>query len=338
MSCVDFIDNDTHLIKNDILMSDINLYSNEYLSLKEEEKNDEKSISDESNFQTFIKRELFLKDMASKNFLSENEDDDFDDSRRYEISTCKRQNSNNISSSFFPKLDFCTPPDTNTINENKDLNTTFTAQNKNSKKIFNIVKVPKSKQQIFQCMQKKRVNGDCRWGKKCMCDWDSIPVPKEKHFHFDRKKHRIVFQRRHLKIIYSIVDLTYPFDFNKCFDMIKKHIGDKTVQNYDKGKSFHIIKINNEEKIVTLKDKKILLKQNKMKKKGNISLDNNNKVLTKDEKSSGSSTNITTSINTGNKDEKNDEISEKIETKEKNDEVDDKVDKNEKKMEEVADK
>ena len=102
---------------------------------------------------------------------------------------------------------------------------------------------------------------------KYFCDWENIAVPKEKHFHFDRKKHRIVFQRRHLKVIYSIVDLAYPFNFNKCFDIIKKHIGDKTVQNYKEGKSFHIIKINNEEKIVTLKDKKLILKGNKMNKK-----------------------------------------------------------------------
>ena len=102
---------------------------------------------------------------------------------------------------------------------------------------------------------------------KYFCDWENIAVPKEKHFHFDRKKHRIVFQRRHLKVIYSIVDLAYPFNFNKCFDIIKKHIGDKTVQNYTEGKSFHIIKINNEEKIVTLKDKKLILKGNKMNKK-----------------------------------------------------------------------
>ena len=104
-------------------------------------------------------------------------------------------------------------------------------------------------------------------GKKFLCDWDNIPVPKEKHFHFDRKKHRIVFQRKHLKVIYSIVDLAYPPDFTKCFNMIKEHIGNKTVENYDKGKSFHIIKINNEEIIVTLKDKKNLLKQSKNKKR-----------------------------------------------------------------------
>ena len=314
MSCVEYLEGDSPLIKNDILLPELNIYPNEYLSLKEEEeKNEEKSISEESNFQNFIRRELFLKEMNGKNFLSENDDDDLDDTRRYEISSCKRPNSNNLNSSYFPNLDLINPLDINNKNEQPNLNNSLSAQNKSNKKIFNIVKVPKNKQQIFQCLQKKRLPGDSRWGKKFVCDWENIPVPKEKHFHFDRKKHRIVFQRRHLKVIYSIVDLTYPFNFNKCFEMIKEHIGDKTVQNYDKGKSFHIIKINNEEKIVTLKDKKILLKQNKSKKKSLIGIEGSEKSrknLNKDEKSNSS---VNTSSNTsfGNNTEK------VVETKEK---------------------
>jgi hypothetical protein len=309
MSSIDYFDNEPPLLKNDILMSDINPYSNEFLPLKEEEK----SISEESNFQNFIKRELFLKDLNSKNILSENDDDDFDDTRRYEISSCKRPNSNNLNSSFIPNLDLINPLDINTQNEQPNLNNSLTGQNKSNKKIFNIVKVPKNKQQIFQCLQKKRLPGDSRWGKKFVCDWDNIPVPKEKHFHFDRKKHRIVFQRRHLKVIYSIVDLTYPFNFNKCFDMIKEHIGDKTVQNYDKGKSFHIIKINNEEKIVTLKDKKILLKQNKSKKKSLIGVENSEKTRKNSNKDEKSNSSVNTSSNSsfGNTTEKAEETKEK---------------------------
>ena len=314
MSCVEYLEGDSPLIKNDILLPELNLYPNEYLTLKEEEeKNEEKSISEESNFQNFIRRELFLKEMNGKNFLSENDDDDLDDTRRYEISSCKRPNSNNLNSSYFPNLDLINPLDINNKNEQPNLNNSLSAQNKSNKKIFNIVKVPKNKQQIFQCLQKKRLPGDSRWGKKFVCDWENIPVPKEKHFHFDRKKHRIVFQRRHLKVIYSIVDLTYPFNFNKCFEMIKEHIGDKTVQNYDKGKSFHIIKINNEEKIVTLKDKKILLKQNKSKKKSLIEIENTEKSrknLNKDEKSN-SSVNTSSNSSYGNNTEKVDETKEK---------------------------
>ena len=278
MSCVEFLDNDTPVVKNDLIMSDLNFYGNQFI-LKEEEKNDEKSLSEESNFQNFIKRE-FIKEMTSKNNISDDEDDDMDDTRRYEIINYKQiyANINNI-------------PNTN-ININNDINNDNTDNNIKSKsinifsvtntnrnsnlkihnKIFNIVKIPKNKK-IFQCLQRKREFGER--SKKFMFDWDNIIVPKEKHFHFDRKKHRIVFQRRHLKVIYSIVDLTYPFDFVKCFDMIKKHIGDKTIQNYGKGKSFHIIKINNEEKIVTLKDKKLLLKENKNKTK----ILNNNKSI-----------------------------------------------------------
>jgi len=314
MSCVEYLEGDSPLIKNDILLPELNLYPNEYLSLKEEEeKNEEKSISEESNFQNFIKRELFLKEMNGKNFLSENDDDDFDDTRRYEISSCKRPNSNNLNSSFIPNLDLINPLDINNQNEQPNLNNSLTGQNKSNKKIFNIVKVPKNKQQIFQCLQKKRLPGDSRWGKKFVCDWDNIPVPKEKHFHFDRKKHRIVFQRRHLKVIYSIVDLTYPFNFNKCFDMIKEHIGDKTVQNYDKGKSFHIIKINNEEKIVTLKDKKILLKQNKSKKKSLIGVENSEKTRKNSNKDEKSNSSVNTSSNSsfGNTTEKAEETKEK---------------------------
>ena len=278
MSCVEFLDNDTPVVKNDLIMSDLNFYGNQFI-LKEEEKNDEKSLSEESNFQNFIKRE-FIKEMTSKNNISDDEDDDMDDTRRYEIINYKQTYAN-----------INTIPNTN-ININNDINNDntdnniksksiniFSVTNTNSnsnhkihKKIFNIVKIPKNKK-IFQCLQRKREFGER--SKKFMFDWDNIIVPKEKHFHFDRKKHRIVFQRRHLKVIYSIVDLTYPFDFVKCFDMIKKHIGDKTIQNYGKGKSFHIIKINNEEKIVTLKDKKILLKENKNKAK----ILNNNKSI-----------------------------------------------------------
>ena len=175
MSCVEYLEGDSPLIKNDILLPELNLYPNEYLSLKEEEeKNEEKSISEESNFQNFIKRELFLKEMNGKNFLSENDDDDFDDTRRYEISSCKRPNSNNLNSSFIPNLDLINPLDINTQNEQPNLNNSLTGQNKSNKKIFNIVKVPKNKQQIFQCLQKKRLPGDSRWGKKFVCDWDNI--------------------------------------------------------------------------------------------------------------------------------------------------------------------
>ena len=84
MSCIEYLESEDAVIKNEIAMSDLNLYGNEYMSLKEEEKNDEKSLSEESNFQNFIKRE-FTKEITSKNNISDSDDDDLDDTRRYEI-------------------------------------------------------------------------------------------------------------------------------------------------------------------------------------------------------------------------------------------------------------
>ena len=146
----------------------------------------------------------------------------------------------------------------------------------NENKIFNIVKFPRYKLTTYGCkkfmVDKKEVR---RFPKNQVIDWDTIEVPKEKHFHFDRKKHRIVFQRKHLKVIYSVIGLSPPINFLKCFNMIKEQIGDKTLQNFGKGKSFHIIRQNGEEKIVTLKDKKIQLKKCKViNKKENINNEN----------------------------------------------------------------
>ena len=137
--------------------------------------------------------------------------------------------------------------------------------NNNKKKIFNVIKDEKYKNlKDMKYLKKKRrsrkrknrtKNGDI--------DWDNIPVPKEKHFHLDRKKKRIIFQRKYLKMIYSIVDLEYPFDFKQLFNLIKLHVGDKTATNYGNGKSFHIIKIDDKYIIVTMKEKKLILKNKK---------------------------------------------------------------------------
>ena len=253
MSLLDFSDCEEPFIKNDLIMSDLNISLNEYTPFKEEDK----SLSEESYFQKFIKKEFGKATLIKKN-INYSSEDDMDDTYRYEIKKPKTICNNNLnnfktSTNFFSNFNI-----SNISNDNNLIN------GYENKKIFKIVKTPKNKK-IFQCLQRKKQYDDR--SRKYFCDWENIAVPKEKHFHFDRKKHRIVFQRRHLKVIYSIVDLAYPFNFNKCFDIIKKHIGDKTVQNYTEGKSFHIIKINNEEKIVTLKDKKLILKGNKMNKK-----------------------------------------------------------------------
>ena len=134
-------------------------------------------------------------------------------------------------------------------------------KNKNSK-IFNIAKIPRHKEtklgnkifKIKKCKPKKN-------RQRQFINWDTIQVPKEKYFNFDRIKHRIIFQRKHLKVIYSLIGLSPPINFSKCFDLIKNHIGDKTFQNFGKIKSFHIIRKDGNEKIVTLIDKKIQMKK-----------------------------------------------------------------------------
>lgn len=137
----------------------------------------------------------------------------------------------------------------------------------NKKKIFQVIKTPKYREiKCLKYLKQKRKPRAKKKGKNNEIDWDNLPVPKEKHFHLDRKKKRIIFQRKYLKMIYSIVDLDYPFDFNKLFNLIKLHVGDKTASNYGNGKSYHIIKINNELIIVNMKEKKKLLKRPSTKK------------------------------------------------------------------------
>jgi len=135
-------------------------------------------------------------------------------------------------------------------------------QMNNECKIFNIVKIKRQKAKklglkIFKIKKNREKKNRVRQ----FINWDTIQVPKEKHFNFDRIKHRIIFQRKHLKVIYSLIGLSPPIDFIKCFDLIKNHIGDKTLQNFGKVKSFHIIRKNGNEKIVMLKDKKIQMKK-----------------------------------------------------------------------------
>ena len=136
------------------------------------------------------------------------------------------------------------------------------------KKIFKVVKDTKNikkEQNIFnvKTLGKKRKPRGKNKTKNNNIDWDNIPVPKEKHFHLDRKKKRIIFQRKYLKMIYSIVDLPYPFDFNELFNLIKEHVGDKTVDKFGDRKSYHIIRINGKLIVVSMKEKKMILKGKK---------------------------------------------------------------------------
>lgn len=138
-------------------------------------------------------------------------------------------------------------------NENSNIKEIFADEN--TKKIFRIVKVGR-----YRDLPQKRRRGRGKYkSKRSDIDWDNIITPKEKHFHLDRKKKRIVFQRKHLKMIYSIANLPYPFNFTELYKLIDEHVGDKTVNNYGNKKSYHIIRINGQTIITTMKEKKNLL-------------------------------------------------------------------------------
>lgn len=125
---------------------------------------------------------------------------------------------------------------------------------------------------LTSLLQKKKKVLSKKRGRMTPEEWDAIKVPKAKHFMLDRKKHRIVFQRKHLKVIYSVVGLELPINFEKCFEKIKEHVGNKTKQNFGQRKSFHFVKNNGEEEIMILEDKKRILKtiKNEKDKRGNI--------------------------------------------------------------------
>jgi len=140
-----------------------------------------------------------------------------------------------------------------TKNDNNNIKEIFVDDR--NKKIFRIVKVGR-----YRDLPHKKRRGRGKYkSKKNDIDWDNIQTPKEKHFHLDRKKKRIVFQRKHLKMIYSIANLPYPFNFTELYKLIDEHVGDKTVNNYGNKKSYHIIRINGKTIITTMKEKKNLL-------------------------------------------------------------------------------
>ena len=62
---------------------------------KRRRKRRRKTLSEESNFQNFIKRE-FIKEIATKNNLSDSDYNDLDDTLRYEIANFKPLAINNI--------------------------------------------------------------------------------------------------------------------------------------------------------------------------------------------------------------------------------------------------
>lgn len=232
----------------DEFLSELDLFKQRYILPFKESINGLRLDSEELEIEEFIKKEINY-DSSEKKY---NEEDSFsEEDERYEI-TKIRLYLNNMSQSNKINLE-------ETSSKRSFHNRLKTNENQ---KIFNIKKISKISKINGSSSLLGRKRGKV-W-RKFNIDWESIIVPKEKHFHLDRKKHRIVFQRKHLKVIYSIVDLEFPINFKKCFDKIKIHVGDKTNRNFGDKKSFHIVKINNNEEILTFKEKKNLLKNKKI--------------------------------------------------------------------------
>jgi len=212
------------------------------------------------NLQSFSEGEKESKDSRKYIYDSDNMDMDYNN---HDLSF--NLNSNLSFSLSSDEIYYCN--NNNNINDiSNDEKSPFNENSNNKKKIFKVIRMPgriglndmkylKKKRRPRKRGKNKTKNSDI--------DWDNIPVTKEKHFHLDRKKKRIIFQRKYLKMLYSIVDLEYPFNFLELFELIKKHVGDKTATNYGNGKSFHIIKIDDKLIIVTMKEKKIILKSKK---------------------------------------------------------------------------
>lgn len=265
--------------KNELMMSDINdipFYN--FKSYKEDYKEDK--VNDESNM-SFLYQSKYFRSGGNKkaeqesdsenqqnyktmNFPNKNnsdnenfiyitdlENDDMEDKKENEIeikddSESENNYNFNLNSAISLSLSYDL-----TKNENfKEI----ISDNKN-KQIFRIVKVGR-----YRDLPHKKRRGRGKYkAKKNDIDWENIVTPKEKHFHLDRKKKRIVFQRKHLKMIYSIANLPYPFNFTELYKLIDEHVGDKTVNNYGNKKSYHIIRINGQTIITTMKEKKNLL-------------------------------------------------------------------------------
>jgi len=297
MSLINYFEDGITESKNDLFISEIDICNNDYTPLKEFKEDFKDDKSSKEGITSIIKNQ-FIKEMTDKNIISDsiNFNDDysvvpknfelfknleniqsfsdgekyFDDNQNYISDNENKDKKHKCSFNLNSKLTFSLSSDD--INYNYYINDILEEEkisnNLNKKKIFKIVKIKKNKKQKLEDYLKKKRSKRRKYNRKGddEIDWDNMSVPKEKHFHLDRKKKRIVFQRKYLKMIYSIVDLEYPFDFIELFNLIKQHVGDKTADNYGNKKSFHIIKIKNKLEIVTMKEKKLLLKGSKISK------------------------------------------------------------------------
>lgn len=297
MSLIELFEKGISVSRNDNNISDLSISQHNNSIILNSIKEDCKSSSGDSCITNILKNQ-FIKEITNKNIINDviNSDEEFFENENSNIylqnskisSGINFKNLENINSFSEGEKD---PGDTqvfkeafidlNNNNDNNKLSYSFSSNdkynininnindipidgknnpNKYKKKIFKVVKIRPKEPKVENTLQKKRKPRGKNKGRNNDVDWDNIPVPKEKHFHLDRKKKRIIFQRKYLKMIYSIVDLEYPFDFNELFNLIKEHVGDKTAEKYGNGKSFHIIRINGELIVVTMKEKKIILK------------------------------------------------------------------------------
>ena len=297
MSLIELFENGIRVSRNDNNASEMSLSQNNNSIALNSFKDDCKSLSGDSSFTNIIKNQ-FIKEITNKNIISDvmNSDEEFFENennniflQNSKISNFKNlENMNSYSEGEKEAGDSQVYKDIfNPMNDNNKISSSFSSNvkeniniknindipldvkdNNNSrykKKIFKVIKTrqketkePKIKVEDFT-IKKRKPRGKNK-GRNNDVDWDNIPVPREKHFHLDRKKKRIIFQRKYLKMIYSIVDLPFPFDFDELFNLIKEHVGDKTAEKYGIGKSFHIIRINGQLIVVTMKEKKMLLK------------------------------------------------------------------------------
>ena len=203
--------------KNELMMSDINdipFYN--FKSYKEDYKEDK--VNDESNM-SFLYQSKYFRSGGNKkaeqesdsenqqnyktmNFPNKNnsdnenfiyitdlENDDMEDKKENEIeikddSESENNYNFNLNSAISLSLSYDL-----TKNENfKEI----ISDNKN-KQIFRIVKVGR-----YRDLPHKKRRGRGKYkAKKNDIDWENIVTPKEKHFNLDRKKKRIVFQRKH---------------------------------------------------------------------------------------------------------------------------------------------
>ena len=288
MSFSSYIEDEITQPKNDIIISSVNLGDNDNYIEPLKPIEEEKSLGEDSMMAKFIKNQ-FIKEMSDKNIISDNIECIGSLSHESRDFSEDSNNLNNFNNYSYGQKEYdngqkCIinledEDDSNYQLFNLNANLSFSSQNKNicliqnndksnsednnkikKKKIFEVIKVSRYDKENNYLLKKRKCRGRGKSKRqKTDIDWDNIPVPKEKHFHLDRKKKRIVFQRKHLKFIYSIGNLAPPLNFEELFNLIKEHVGDKTLANYGNGKSYHIIRIGGKLIVTTFKEKKKLL-------------------------------------------------------------------------------